>query len=85
VTPFHLIVIGLTAIIGIVCVASSLTGYFKTKMSIIERLAFLIGGILLVTTNLASNLVGIALLAGVYIIQRSKDKRNINDKNSLVV
>ena len=85
VAPFNLIVIVITAIIGIICVASSLTGYFKTKMSIIERLAFLIGGVLLVTTNLTSNLVGIALLVGVYIIQRSKDKSNFNDKNSLVV
>jgi len=84
VTPFHLVVIVVTAIIGIICVASSLTGYFKTKMSIIERIMFLVGGILLVTTNLAANLFGIVLLAGVYIIQRSKDKRNF-DKNSLVV
>lgn len=85
VAPFNLIVIIVTAIIGIICVASALTGYFKTKMSIIERLVFLTGGILLITTHLTSNIVGIALLVGVYIIQRSKDNKILNDKNSLVV
>jgi len=85
VTAFNLIVIVVTALIGIICVASALTGYFKTKMSIIERLIFLIGGILLITTHLTSNLVGIALIVGVYIIQRSKDKKNLNDKKSLIV
>ena len=85
VTPFNLIVIVVTALIGIICVASALTGYFKTKMSIVERIIFLIGGVLLITTNLTSNLVGIALLVGVYIIQRSKERKSLNDKKSLVV
>ena len=85
VTPFNLIVIIVTALIGIICVASALTGYFKTKMSIIERLIFLIGGVLLITTHLTSNLVGIALIVGVYIIQRSKDKKNFNGKPNLIV
>ncbi|WP_291634863.1 TRAP transporter large permease subunit, partial [Clostridium sp.] len=85
VTAFQLIIIVASALIGIICVASALTGYFKTNMSIGERILFAVGGVLLITTHLASNIVGIVFLVGVYMVQRSKDKKNSNDKKGLIV
>ncbi|MGV8982335.1 TRAP transporter permease [Clostridium sp.] len=85
VTAFQLIIIVASALIGIICVASALTGYFKTRMSIGERILFAMGGILLITTHLISNIAGIVLLVGVYMVQRSKEKKNFKKKTGLIL
>lgn len=74
VTFFHLIFIIATALIGIVAVASGLTGYFRTTMNPVERLAFVAGGIMMVTTSLMFNAIGAAVLAGVILMQVKKSK-----------
>jgi TRAP transporter 4TM/12TM fusion protein len=65
----------ITSIIGIIAVASALTGYFSTNMSIITRLIFVAGGILLVTTNVVANLAGAVLLGLGYLMQHRKAKK----------
>lgn len=65
-----------TSIIGIIAVASGLTGFFSTRMTLIGRLLFISGGILLVTTNLMANLVGAVILGAGYLIQHRKAKRS---------
>jgi TRAP transporter 4TM/12TM fusion protein len=84
VTAFQLIIIVVSALIGIICVASALTGYFKTTMSMGERILFAIGGVLLITTHVVSNIAGIVLLVGVYMVQRLKEKKDLN-KTGLIV
>lgn len=75
VTPIQIVMIIVTSLIGIVCVASALTGYFKTNMSIMERLLFGLGGVLLVTTDLKWNALGIILVAVAYFIQIKMKKK----------
>lgn len=74
VTVFQIIFIIITSLIGIVSVASALTGYFITNMSLVDRVMFAVGGILLVTTNYLFNGVGLLLLIAGFVLQR-KNKR----------
>lgn len=75
VTFVNIIFIVITALIGIVCVAAALTGYLKHNMSIVERIAFCLGGVLLVTTDLKLNLIGAVILAIGIFTQRSKGRK----------
>ncbi|WP_053955454.1 TRAP transporter permease [Inediibacterium massiliense] len=77
VEPLEMVVIIITALIGIVCVAAALTGYFRANMSMIERGLFVFGGILLVTTDLKLNIAGAILLAAGYWMQRGKVKKEM--------
>lgn len=72
VTFLQLIFIVITSLIGIIAVASALTGFFSNDMNPVERIVFAAGGIALVTTSLMANAVGAALLVGVILIQKKK-------------
>lgn len=74
VTIFHLIFIIITALIGIIAVASGLTGYFRTTMNPVERVAFIGGGVMLVTTTMMLNIIGAVVLGGVILWQLRKSK-----------
>jgi hypothetical protein len=41
-------------------------------MSVIERIIFLVGGVLLVTTDLKFNAIGAVAIAAVFFMQRAK-------------
>lgn len=71
-TPMLLIFDIITALIGITCVAAALTGYLKTHMSIIERLLFVAGGILMLMTGAQYVCIGAAMIVIAYLIQRNK-------------
>ncbi len=75
VNAMQIIIIIITSIVGIISVASALTGYFITNMTTIERLIFLVGGVMLVTTNIAVNGVAIIFLAVGYLMQKKNKKR----------
>ncbi|MBN2897381.1 MAG: TRAP transporter permease [Clostridia bacterium] len=68
----QMVVIIITSLIGIIAVASALTGYFSKAMNAVERLIFVTGGIMLVTTHLMFNVIGAALLVVGFIVQRKK-------------
>lgn len=74
VTIGHLIFILVTAVIGIIAVASGLTGYFQTDMNPVERIFFLVGGVMMVTTSPIFNAIGAALL-GITIFTQIKKKK----------
>lgn len=71
-TPLLLAIDIVTALIGIICVASGLTGFFKTKMSNIERFLFVAGGVLMVMTKAYLVAIGLICISIVYIIQKKK-------------
>lgn len=70
VTPINMIVMIVTALIGIICVASGLTGYFIKSMSPLERAMFMIGGVLMITTDIRLNIVAAVLLGIVFMLQK---------------
>jgi TRAP transporter 4TM/12TM fusion protein len=75
VTIVGIIFIIITSLIGIIAIASSLTGYFSARMSVIERAIFLVGGIMLITTHMTVNIIGVALLIGGFLLQRKKSRK----------
>ena len=64
-----------SAIIGILCLASAVQGYLISKTNIIERI-FLFGAALsLLNPGLITDAIGLVVLIGIYFIQRVKKKK----------
>ncbi|WP_313162437.1 TRAP transporter permease [Sedimentibacter sp.] len=74
-TPLLLAFDIVTALVGITCIAIALTGFFKTHMSIIEKVLFIAGGILLVLTKVHFVVIGAVLVALAYTIQKRKEQK----------
>ncbi len=67
-----MILIVVTAVIGIVGVASAVSAFFITNQSFLERIIFFVGGLLMVIPGVYTDFIGIAILAIGYLIQRKK-------------
>src|SRR5690625_3258899 len=72
VTAWELIISVVTAIIGMVAVSSALIGYFSRKSRVWERLALLIGGLLLIMTGMITNIIGIVIIGIIWFVQRQR-------------
>lgn len=60
----------LTAMIGMVGVATGFTGYFRSGCSWWQRALLLAAGLLLIDPNTVTDIVGVVVVGGVYLIQR---------------
>lgn len=78
ITPVKLIVAIGTALLGMMALSSAMIGYFIRNSKIWERGALLVGGILMITPGLVSNLIGIVIMAFIWFIQnhRKDDGKN---------
>jgi TRAP transporter 4TM/12TM fusion protein len=74
-TFFDVIFVVVTTVLGLVAVASALTGYFFTTQSNLERLLFMVAGILLITTLVSLNAVGLVMGAGLVLMQKTKKEK----------
>lgn len=72
VTPMGMILMIITSLIGIIGVASGVSGFFITEQSFIERIIFFAGGLLMVIPGTYTDAIGIAVLLVGFIIQRKK-------------
>ena len=79
---YDVILLSITACIGIFGVAAGLSGYFYDDMNILERVMTMVGGLLLIHPGLMTDACGIALVAVVYIFQHFKKKRNTDTVNA---
>jgi len=61
--------IAATSLVGIFGVAACLNGYLFRKIPLILRLGILIGGLMLLYPSTITDLVGIAIVAAVVLIQ----------------
>jgi len=77
-----IVLIIITALIGIVGVSSGVSGFLITEQSWLERIIFSAGGILLVIPNLQTDIMGIVVFAVGYLIQKQKLSRINNLKNA---
>lgn len=74
-TIFDIVLIVISAILGIVAVSSAMEGYFLTLMPIYIRLASLAAGILMVTPGLLTDAIGVVLFAACVVFQIVKHSR----------
>ena len=65
----------ITAVIGMVALSSSMIGYFITKESAWERIAFAVGGLLLIKPGTVTDLTGIAIVAALIAYQWWRSKK----------
>lgn len=65
----------ITAVIGMMGLATGFTGYFRTKSNIIERIILIFGGLLLVDPGTVTDLTGFGMMAFVYFMQRNREKK----------
>ncbi|MCL2197846.1 MAG: TRAP transporter permease [Defluviitaleaceae bacterium] len=67
----HIVV---TGVIGIVCVASGFSGYLVRRLNWTLRIIAIAAGLLLVGPDIRVNLVGVAIIAGIFVWQKFFDK-----------
>lgn len=64
----------ITAIIGMMGIATGFTNYFHTHCRIYERIMLVAGGLLLVDPGTIGDIVGIGLLVLVYVMQKARTR-----------
>ncbi len=68
----------ITALLGMVGIGGSTTGFFVTKGRWYERIALFIGGITLIDPGTQSDIIGLGLLAIVWFLQKQRKRREKN-------
>ncbi len=68
-TPWEIVLICITSLIGIFAVSMALEGYLFVIMPWYQRIVSVVGGLLLIYPGLATDLIGLALVAVVAFLQ----------------
>ena len=69
-TPFSIVTICITAVIGIFGVSSGLAGYIYKSMNPLERILCIAGGITLLIPGALTDIIGIVLVGAVIVMQK---------------
>lgn len=69
------IMIYVTALFGIVGIASALEGYFLTDMGFIDRILFIAGGLMMIFPGTLTDTIGLALIAAAIAMQYARKKK----------
>lgn len=64
-----------TALIGMIGLASGSTGFFKTSCQIWERVLLIVGGLMLIDPGTLTDIAGIGIILLIYFIQKAREKR----------
>ncbi len=74
-TVWEVILICITSCVGIFAVSASLEGYFLHNMAWYERIVSAIGGLLLIYPGIVTDIIGVALVSVVLVIQLMTKKK----------
>lgn len=64
----------ITAVIGMIGIATGFTGFFKDHCKFYERILLVAGGLLLVDPGTVGDIIGIVILVGIYFMQKNRTK-----------
>ena len=64
-----------TAVIGMICIGASTTGYFVTNDKWYERILLFIAGVSLIHPGIQTDIFGSVVLAGTWFVQKARVKR----------
>ena len=64
-----------TSLVGILSVAAGLSGYLARPVGWFGRILLVGGGILLIGTNITTNIIGAAIIAAIFIMQKIQGRR----------
>ena len=73
-TPLTVLMSLITALIGMIGLSASMIGCFLTKLSKLERLLMFIGGLLMIDPGTLTDVIGLIILGGIFVLQRRKSK-----------
>ncbi len=77
-TPLQVIQIVITSVLGMVGIGAAMEGYFITNANKFERIAFLIGGLMLVDPGAVTDVIGLVIMGLMFVYQKRKAaKKNI--------
>ena len=72
---FDVIVIGITALLGLFSVATALNGYLYCKVPVVLRLVLIAGGLCMMIPGLLTDVIGLVVLAAVVVYQYTHAKK----------
>lgn len=75
--PLTVVLALVTALIGMFGIAGGVSGYFLRSSKWWERLVLFGAGLMLVNTSLTTSVIGFVLLTGMYLLQRSQQKKAV--------
>lgn len=64
-----------TALFGVYFLASAVQGWFVVRMSLVPRAFMLIAAVTLISGNVPTDLVGVAIIVGLYLYQKGLSRR----------
>jgi TRAP-type uncharacterized transport system fused permease subunit len=76
ITAFEIVKIVITSTIGIVSMASGLAGYLLRRVRWFERLILVAAGLLMIYPDLATDIVGLVILAALCLWQHYLNKKD---------
>ena len=77
VTALKIIQIIITSLSGLIGVAAALEGYLCCKMHPIVRIIAAVAGLLMMDPGTLTDIIGVALLVGVFVWQKMKEKKSL--------
>lgn len=76
-TPVEVVLICITAVMGIFGVAAALNGFLFCRINPLLRIVILAGGLLLMIPGTVSDIAGLALMAFVVVYQKKLEKKQV--------
>ena len=77
VTALGIVQIIITSLCGLIGVAAALEGYLCAQMHPVVRVISAVGGLLMMDPGSLTDIIGIALLVGVFVWQKVKEKKSL--------
>lgn len=74
----EIVMVATTAVLAVVALSAAFSGYLRRPCSILERLLLVVAGGMLLHPEHISDIVGLVMLAGLYIRQRMADKEKVS-------
>ena len=72
---FDVIIIGITALLGLFSVATALNGYLYCKVPVVLRLVLIAGGLCMMIPGLLTDVIGLVVLVAVVVYQYTHGKK----------
>ena len=73
--PMEIVIVSVTALIGVYALATATVGYYTTKCTVVERIVNGVAGIMLVVPNTMVSLIGLIIFAASSIFNRARASR----------
>lgn len=71
----EVILITLTAIIGIIGLSAAVEGYFKTRMNIVTSILLGAGALLMIVPETYTDIIGVIIVLGIFALNYVKERK----------